>query len=94
MSHSEQSAPPLSPKDEVLKAYLAERTRAGDRYFKSKYVADEIELTSNEIGASMVKLRSAVTSLDIEKWTTNSPATWRVTPVRQSASPDQQPSRS
>lgn len=88
MSPSEQSAPPLSPKDEVLKAYLTERIRAGDRYFKSKFVADEIELTSNEIGASMVKLQSAVSSLHIEKWTTNSPATWRVTPARPSPAPE------
>lgn len=81
MSVSERSRPELTWKDRELQAYLLERTRAGDRYFKSKYVAREIDLSPKEIGASMVKLRSALSTLEIEKWTGTSPATWHVRPT-------------
>lgn len=74
-------------KEQRLKAYLRERTRCGDRYFKSKYIANDLGLTSKEVGALMVKLRESATTVSIEKWSQTSPATWQVRPSSQASEP-------
>lgn len=81
MSHPEHTQAPFTWKDRTLVAYLQERTGRGERYFKSRHVADDLSLSPQEVGAAMVKLRSRVPSLHIEKWSTTSPVTWRVAPV-------------
>lgn len=51
---------------ERLKTYLKERTRGGDRHFKSKYIAKDLELSSKEVGALLVKLRASATTVAID----------------------------
>lgn len=65
-------------KEQRLKRYLAEKATEGELYFKSKFIADEVELSPKEIGALMVKLSESATDLDIEKWSYTSATTWRV----------------
>jgi hypothetical protein len=68
-------------KEDRLRMYLRQRTEEGDGeiYFKSKFIADDVDLSSKEIGALMLKLRDTTADLSIEKWSYTSATTWRVT---------------
>ena len=65
-------------KEERLRAYLTQKAADGEMYFKSKFIADDVDLSPKEIGALMVKLRESATDLEIEKWSYTSATTWRV----------------
>ncbi|MFW5949654.1 MAG: DUF7123 family protein, partial [Halolamina sp.] len=54
-------------KEERLTRYLREKAADGEMYFKSKFIADEVELSPKEIGALMVKLTDAAADLEVEK---------------------------
>ena len=68
-------------KETRLRRYLSQRAEDGEVYIKSKFIADDVELSPKEIGALMVKLRESAAELEIEKWSYTSATTWRVTPV-------------
>jgi len=70
-----------SSKEERLRSYLRQKAADGEMYFKSKFIADEVNLSPKEIGALMVKLRDSATDLEIEKWSYTSATTWRVEPA-------------
>jgi hypothetical protein len=68
-------------KEERLRSYLRQKATDGELYFKSKFIADEVNLSPKEIGALMVKLRDSAAELEIEKWSYTSATTWRVEPA-------------
>jgi hypothetical protein len=68
-------------KEDRLRAFLAQKASDGEIYFKSKFIADEVGLSSKEIGALMVKLKDSATEIEIEKWSYTSATTWRVEPA-------------
>ena len=68
-------------KEARLRSYLSEKASDGELYFKSKFIADDVGLSSKEIGALMVKLSESATDLEIEKWSYTSATTWRVAPA-------------
>ena len=68
-------------KEERLKQYLLSKAQDGELYFKSKFIADEVDLSPKEIGALMVKLRDSATELTVEKWSYTSATTWRIEPA-------------
>lgn len=68
-------------KEERLRAYLSQKASDGELYFKSKFIADDVGLSSKEIGALMVKLKESTTDLEIEKWSYTGATTWRVEPA-------------
>jgi len=68
-------------KETRLRRYLSQRVEDGEVYIKSKFIADDVELSPKEIGALMVKLRESAADLEIEKWSYTSATTWRVTPA-------------
>jgi len=74
-SHDDRS------KEERLKAFLERKAADGEMYFKSKFIADEVDLSPKEIGALMVKLKDSASNLHIEKWSYTSATTWRVEPA-------------
>ena len=65
-------------KQQRLAAYLRERADDGEVYFKSKFIADEVDLSPKEIGALIVKLQESVSDLAIERWSYTGATTWRV----------------
>jgi hypothetical protein len=65
-------------KEARLAAYLRDRAEAGDMYFKSKFIAEEVGLSAKEIGALIVKLQDSVEDLSIERWSYTGATTWRV----------------
>ena len=74
------SASPNDPdaKDERLANYLRSRVEDGELYFKSKFIAEDVSLSSKEIGALIVKLQDSVDDLSIERWSYTGATTWRV----------------
>jgi len=68
-------------KEERLRAFLKQKAADGEMYFKSKFIADEVNLSPKEIGALMVKLRESASDLHVEKWSYTSATTWRVEPA-------------
>jgi hypothetical protein len=72
---------PIGSKEDQLRMYLRQRIEEGngELYFKSKFISDDVDLSSKEIGALMLKLRDSTDDLSIEKWSYTSATTWRVT---------------
>jgi hypothetical protein len=69
----------LPAKARPLVEYLRERVREeGNVYVKSRFVAEEIELSSKEIGSYMRRLREESTELRVEAWAYTNGTTWRV----------------
>jgi len=77
---TEESSDVDSPqsKEARLATYLRERADAGDMYFKSKFIAEEVGLSAKEIGALIVKLQDSIDDLSIERWSYTGATTWRV----------------
>jgi len=65
-------------KDERLADYLRSRVEDGELFFKSKFIAEDVSLSSKEIGALIVKLQDSVDDLSIERWSYTGATTWRV----------------
>ncbi|MFC7057924.1 DUF7123 family protein [Halovenus salina] len=80
MSATTPSQTDARSKEERLRTFLKRKASDGEVYFKSKFIADEVELSPKEIGALMVKLKDSATELEIEKWSYTSATTWRVEP--------------
>ncbi|WP_181690862.1 hypothetical protein [Natronomonas sp. LN261] len=76
---SATTEPTTESKETRLRQYLSQRAEDGEVYIKSKFIADDVELSPKEIGALMVKLRDSAPDLEIEKWSYTSATTWRVT---------------
>lgn len=81
MSTTQSPSMDTAEKESRLREFLREKAADGEVYFKSKFIADEVNLTPKEIGALMVKLRDSATDLEIEKWSYTSATTWRVVPA-------------
>ena len=83
MSATQQPSTTSEPQDKEsrLQSFLRESAEDGELYFKSKFIADEVDLSPKEIGALMVKLSKSATELEIEKWSYTSATTWRVQPA-------------
>ena len=81
MSATTQPSGEERSKEERLRAYLKQKATDGEMYFKSKFIADDVNLSPKEIGALMVKLRESASDLEIEKWSYTSATTWRVEPT-------------
>jgi len=68
----------LSAKQGRILRYL--RENAADRtYFKSRLIADELDLSAKEVGANMAAVADATTEMTVEKWGYSSGTTWMVT---------------
>jgi hypothetical protein len=70
----------LSEKQRRILAHLSEAAPA-QTYFKSRLVAEEVDMTAKEVGANMRALLTSEHGLDIEKWGYSSGTTWKVTPA-------------
>ena len=62
-----------------LGRYLRERTEEGEFYFKSKFIADDLDMTPSQVGTLVDRLQGSAAGLDIERWAYTNATTWRVT---------------
>jgi len=63
---------------ERLEQYLRREAADGDAYVKSKFIADEVELTPSQVGLLLTRLREADGGVDVDKWSYTNATTWRV----------------
>ncbi|WP_136602272.1 DUF7123 family protein [Salinigranum halophilum] len=68
-------------KRDRLERYLCRRAEGGEFYFKSKYIADAVGLSTKEIGALLPGLCQSATGFDLEEWGYANATTWRVVPT-------------
>ena len=82
MSQAGVAATPVELSEKQARILNHLRRAADERtYFKSRLVAEELDMTAKEVGANMRALLSADHGLDIEKWGYSSGTTWKVTPA-------------
>ena len=79
-SEASDSEERLSANANQLLDYLQNRLEVeGTFYAKSRYIADEIDLSAKEVGAAMRKLKDRQVPVQIEKWGYTNGTTWRIT---------------
>jgi DNA-binding MarR family transcriptional regulator len=68
----------LTAKQQRILAYLREAVDS-QTYFKSRLIADELDMSAKEVGANMTPLVEGDIDLSVEKWGYSSGTTWMVT---------------
>ncbi|USZ68235.1 hypothetical protein NGM10_00485 [Halorussus salilacus] len=61
-------------------AYLRESVSRGERYFRAKNIAEQLGLSSKQVGVRLPRLAEKSEEVDIEKWGRARSTTWKVTP--------------
>ncbi len=70
----------FTDEDRRILAYLHDSVSRGERYFRSKNIADQLGLTSKQVGVRLPRLAEETEDIEIEKWSRSKSTTWRVTP--------------
>ncbi|GAB7016107.1 DUF7123 family protein [Methanogenium cariaci] len=65
--------------DRIL-SYLVLGLETGKHYFKSKYIAKDLGLSSKEVGTNLAILSEICDELDISRWSYSNSTTWHVLP--------------
>lgn len=65
----------------VLRRYLQRRASDGEFYCKSKFIAEELELSASQIGSLMGELSDRPEGPEVERWGYANATTWRVAPA-------------
>ena len=76
-----QRAVSTEDKRDQLERYLRRRAEDGEFYFKSKFIASDVGLSTKEIGALITDLRQSASTVTIEEWGYANATTWRVAPA-------------
>ncbi|MBN1165721.1 MAG: hypothetical protein JXA44_01170 [Methanospirillaceae archaeon] len=63
-----------------LVTYLKGGLISGKHYFKSKYIAKDLGLSSKEVGTNMAILAEICQELSIVRWSYSNSTTWMVSP--------------
>ncbi|UPV74141.1 hypothetical protein M0R89_16575 [Halorussus limi] len=68
-----------SDEERRILAYLRESVSKGERYFRSKNIAEQLGLSSKQVGVRLPELAEKSEEVDIEKWGRAKSTTWKVT---------------
>jgi len=77
-SLSTDSTSDLTAKQRRILDYLRAQVDS-QTYFKSRLIADELDMSAKEVGANMTPLVEGDFDLSVEKWGYSSGTTWMVT---------------
>ncbi|PSP92764.1 hypothetical protein BRC91_12205 [Halobacteriales archaeon QS_4_62_28] len=69
----------ISEEDRQILDYLRDSVSRGQSYFRSKNIAEQLGLSSKQVGARLPRLAEEADEVDIEKWGRARSTTWRVT---------------
>jgi Mn-dependent DtxR family transcriptional regulator len=69
----------FSEEDKRILEYLRDSVTRGQSYFRAKNIAEQLELTSKQVGARLPRLAEESDDVEIEKWGRARSTTWRVT---------------
>lgn len=75
-----QTSGQLSRKAKQLEDFLREEAldNSDEVYIKGKFIADDVGLSTKEIGQLMLQLQEKAQGLEVEKWSYTAATTWRV----------------
>lgn len=59
--------------------YLKTGVAKGGRFFKAKYIAKDLGLSSKEVGTNLAILSDICDELEIQRWSYSNSTTWMVT---------------
>lgn len=62
-----------------LLEYLDNQVKAGKNFFKSKYIARDLGMSSKEVGTNMGLLAESCTRYTIQKYSYSNSTTWLIT---------------
>lgn len=65
-------------KRQRVEGYLRQRIGEEPIYVKSKFLAEELELSAKEIGSVLGRLAESSSELIVERWSYTNATTWRV----------------
>lgn len=68
----------LNTKQKQILNHLIDAIHGDTEYFKSKRIAEEIGLSSKEVGKNIGSVRHSIDFIHIEKWGESDSITWRV----------------
>jgi hypothetical protein len=68
----------LSDKQHRILGYLREHAPT-KTYFKSRLIADELDMSAKEVGTNMTAIADGDLDVDVERWGYSSSTTWKVT---------------
>jgi hypothetical protein len=74
-----QQARPGQPARRLL-TYLERRASDGEIYVKSKFLAEDLDLSASQIGVLLGRMQDSTETLHIEQWSYTNATTWRVAP--------------
>jgi len=69
----------ISEEDRQIIDYLRDSVSRGQSYFRAKNIAEQLGLSSKQVGARLPRLAEEADEVDIEKWGRSRSTTWRVT---------------
>ena len=69
----------ISEEDREIIDYLRDSVSRGQSYFRAKNIAEQLGLSSKQVGARLPRLAEEADEVDIEKWGRSRSTTWRVT---------------
>ena len=70
-----------SEEDRRILKYLRDSVSRGESYFRAKNIAEQLGLSSKQVGARLPRLAEEADEVEIEKWGRARSTTWRVTPT-------------
>lgn len=70
----------FSEEDRRILDYLRDSVARGESYFRAKNIANQLGLSSKQVGARLPRLAEEAEEVEIEKWGRARSTTWRVTP--------------
>ena len=68
----------FSKEDRRILDYLRDSVARGESYFRAKNIADQLGLSSKQVGARLPRLAEESEDVEIEKWGRARSTTWRV----------------
>ncbi len=77
-AETSQDTKTLSEKQREILAFLDAHADE-QTYFKSRLIAEELDLSAKEVGTNMTALQCGEFDLTVEKWGYSSSTTWMVT---------------
>jgi hypothetical protein len=77
MSTSAGATGDLTEKQRRILRYLCDRAETRT-YFKSRLIAQDLDMTAKEVGSNMTAIRRGEFDVDVEKWGYSSGTTWKV----------------
>lgn len=65
--------------DAELERYLLDKVERGDRFFKSRFIAAELDVSAKRVGSSLTRLTNESSQLEIDTWGgTSDGTTWQI----------------